>query len=212
MIKVNEELKKYIEENIIPLYDNNYIGDEKNRINYVISRSEDIIKENNLKVDYDILYTVIAYHDIRKDNTERDHELVSAKIMYYDKFLENYFSKKERLIIKEAIEDQRSNLGREPGNIYGKILSSASRNSSVEQCLLRSYKYGKKINPNATDEELFENSYNALLNKFGPEGYAKFYFKDETYDKFLEDIRKLLSDKEKFINTQKKYIFSLKDK
>lgn len=212
MIKVNYKLKKYIEENIFPLYENNYIGDEKDRIDYVISRSESIVKENNLKVDYDILYTVICYHDIRKDNRENNHELVSAKIMYDDNFLKSYFDEEERLLIKEAIEDQRSNLNSEPRNIYGKILSSASRNSSIEQCLERSYKYGKKLNPTASDTDLFEASYNALLNKFGPNGYAKFYFTDKVYEKFLEDIRQLLSDKQKFINAQKEYIKKLNSK
>ena len=76
----------------------------------------------------------------------------------------------------------------------------------MEQCLERSYKYGKKKNPKASDEEIFEGAYKALLDKFGENGYAKFYFKDSTYDKFLSDIRKLLSNKENFINTQREYI------
>ena len=211
-MKVNKNLQKYIEENIIPLYKNNYLGDNADRINYVISRSKNIIEENDLEINYDILYTAICYHDIRKDNIEKNHELVSAKIMYEDKFLKKYFSNNERIIIKEAIEDQRSNLKREPRNIYGKILSSASRNSSIEQCLERSYNYGKKKNPNLSDEELFESSYSALLSKFGPEGYAKFYFNDKTYEKFLIDIRDLLSDKAKFIEAQKKYVSSIENK
>lgn len=204
---IDNKLKKYIEENIFPLYENNFIGDGKDRIEYVINRSLSIIKENNLDVDYNILYTVISYHDIRKDNTEESHEIVSAKIMYEDNFLLNFFTGDQRIIIKEAIEDQRAQNKNEPRNIYGKILSSASRNSSVEQCLKRSYNYGKKKNPTATDEELFENSYKAIKDKFGEHGYAKFYFKDSTYEKFLKDIRELLKDKENFINTQKNYIF-----
>ena len=126
--------------------------------------------------------------------------------MFNDEFLKSFFSHEQRLLIKEAIEDQRASATQEPRSIYGKILSSASRNSSVEQCLKRSYYYGKKKNLNATDEEIFEESYKALLNKFGENGYAKFYFKDSTYEKFLLDIRKLLSNKENFINRQKEYI------
>ena len=211
-MKVNKELQEYIEQNIFPLYDNNFIGDGKDRINYVIKRSLDIIKENNLDINYNILYTAIGYHDIRTNNEEKNHELVSAEIMFQDDFLKNFFTEEERIIIKEAIEDQRAKNDNEPRNIYGKILSSASRNSSVEQCLERSYNYGKKKNPTLSDEELFEGAYNALLNKFGENGYAKFYFKDSTYEQFLKNIRKLLSNKETFIETQKKFINDLKDK
>lgn len=205
-MQINNNLKEYIEENIFPLYSNNYIGDGIERINYVIKRSEKIIRENDLKIDDNILYTAIAYHDIRKSNDEENHELISANIMFNDEFLKDFFKEKERIIIKEAIEDQRANTKKEPRNIYGKLLSSASRNSSVEQCLERSYKYGKKKNPNASDEEIFEGAYNALLNKFGKDGYAKFYFKDEVYENFLREIRELLSDKNKFIELQRKHV------
>ena len=209
-MEINNELKEYVEKNIFPLYENNYIGDGTDRINYVIKRSESIIKENNLKVDNDILYTAISYHDIRKNNDEKNHEIISGEIMFNDKFLKDYFSLEQRKTIKEAIEDQRAYSDKEPRNIYGKILSSASRNSTVEQCLKRSYIYGKKKNPDFSDEEIFAGAYEALLNKFGENGYAKFYFKDSTYERFLKEIRDLLSDRNRFFEIQKDYISKLK--
>lgn len=209
-MKIDKTLQNYIEENIFPLYNNNFIGDGIDRVKYVISRSEKILQENNLNIDNNILYTIISYHDLRKNNDEVNHELVSAEIMYNDNFLKSFFTEEERLLIKEAIEDQRANSKNEPRSIYGKILSSASRNSSVEQSLERSYYYGKKKDPNATDEELFERAYNALSKKFGENGYAKFYFKDSTYEQFLHDIRELLSDKDKFIDRQRNYILNKK--
>lgn len=205
-MEVNNELRKYIENNIFPLYENNYIGDGIDRVYYVIKRSEQIIEENDLNVDDNILFAVISYHDLRKNNDEKSHEKVSSEIMFNDEFLKDFFTEKQREIIKEAIEDQRANAETEPRNIYGKILSSASRNSSIEQTLKRSYIYGKKKNPNLSDEEIFEGAYEALLNKFGENGYAKFYFKDSTYEKFLKDIRDLLSNKEEFINAQRNFI------
>lgn len=205
-MEVNNELRKYIENNIYPLYENNYIGDGIDRVYYVIKRSEQIIEENDLNVDDNILFAVISYHDLRKNNDEKSHEKVSSEIMFNDEFLKDFFTEEQREIIKEAIEDQRANAENEPRNIYGKILSSASRNSSIEQTLKRSYIYGKKKNPNFSDEEIFEGAYEALLNKFGENGYAKFYFKDSTYEKFLKDIRSLLSNKEEFINMQRNYI------
>ncbi len=205
-MNVSKALKEYVESDIMPMYDDNYIGEGRDRVEYVIKRSEDIIRENDIEINYDMLYVVICYHDIRKDNKEKGHELDSANIMYEDVFLKNYFTDEERTVIKEAIEDQRANFDGEPRNIYGKLLSSASRNSSVEQCLERSYYYGKKIAPNATDNELYERAYEALSKKFGENGYAKFYFKDSVYERFLKEIRELLVDKDTFINKQREYI------
>ena len=87
-----------------------------------------------------------------------------------------------------------------------KILSSASRNCSVEQCFERSYIYGKNKNPELSDEQIYENAYDALNKKFGNNGYAKFYFKDTKYDNFITDIRYLLANKNRFIKAHKDYI------
>ena len=70
----------------------------------------------------------------------------------------------------------------------------------------RTYSYGKKHEPEASDKELYERSFEALNKKFGYNGYAKFYFKDEQYDNFLKDIRKLLENKENFCKVQERYI------
>ncbi len=203
---IDKKLREYIEKNILPLYDNNFIGDGRDRFFYVINRSREIVEKNDLNIDWNILYTAISYQDIKINNKEDGHELVSAEIMYKDEFLKTFFNDKERLLIKEAIEDQRAKLASEPRSVYGKILSSASRNSSVEQCLKRSYYYGKKKNPNATDEEIFEGAYEALRSKYGKNGKANFFFKDATYERFLRDIRKILTSKDIFIKKQREYM------
>ena len=132
--------------------------------------------------------------------------------MSKDENLKKFFSDEELKIIKEAIEDHRASADHEPRSIYGKIVSTADRNNTVEACLRRSYTYGKKNHPNFNDEELFEEAYKHLKMKFGENGYAKFFFKDEEYESFLKEIRELLSDKDLFINTQKTYINELKNK
>ena len=74
----------------------------------------------------------------------------------------------------------------------------------------RTYTYGKKLDPNATDEELFLRAYNVLVDKFGEDGYAKFYFRDSEYENFLKELRELLKDKEQYIQTQRQFILKLK--
>ena len=208
---VNHELRKYIEQNVFPEYQKNEPAHNLDHINYVISRSFKFAQTVS-DINYNIVYTVAAYHDIGHHIDPKKHEIESAKIMQKDEKLKRFFSKDELKIIKEAIEDHRASSDHEPRSIYGKIVSTADRNNTVESCLFRSYSYGKRLYPEYSDDELFNRAYEHLKSKFGENGYAKFFFKDEEYEKFLSEIRKLLSDKEKFIATQKAYIEGLKNK
>lgn len=97
---------------------------------------------------------------------------------------------------RNANNDHRASLDKEPRNIYGKIVSSADRNTTIDLILKRAYEYRIKHNPNASLDEIVEESRLHLINKFGKEGYAKgkMYFPDDEYDKFLEDMIVLTSD------------------
>ena len=209
-MQINRELQAYIENNIFPEYEKNEKGHGIDHIKYVIERSFQLVKENSLDVNPNMVYTIASYHDIGHHIDSKTHEIISADIMSKDKNLSRFFTEDELVTIKEAIEDHRASAKDDPRSIYGRIVSSADRNNKVEDCLRRTYTYGLKLNPNATDEELFLRSYDALVNKFGEKGYAKFYFKDTQYENFLKDLRELLKDKEKYIDTQREYIKKLK--
>lgn len=211
-MNVNKKLLEYIEKNVFPEYDKNEKGHSIDHIKYVIKRSFELVNENGLDVNLDMVYTIAAYHDIGHHIDSKTHEIVSADIMIKDKNLKQFFTEEERQIIKEAIEDHRASAKDDPRSIYGRIVSSADRNNKVEDCLRRTYTYGKKLKPDATDEELFLRAYDVLVNKFGEGGYAKFYFKDKQYEEFLKELRELLSDKDNYIETQRKYIEQLKQK
>lgn len=209
--KVNKNLKKYIEDNVLPEYQKNEPAHNLDHIKYVVRRSFRFA-QTIPNIDYDIVYTVAAYHDIGHHIDPKRHEIISAEIMQKDKGLKDFFSEEELKTIKEAIEDHRASSDHEPRSIYGKIVSTADRNNTIESCLERSYFYGKNLCPECTDDELFNRAYEHLKLKFGEKGYAKFFFKDEEYEKFLADIRKLLSNKEKFIDTQRAHIENIKSK
>ena len=209
-IYVNSELKKYIEENIFPEYSKNEPAHALGHIQYVIDRSFELVAQNDLDVNLDMVYTIAAYHDIGHHIDSKNHEIISADIMSKDENLKQFFTDEELIVIKDAIEDHRASSKEDPRSIYGKIVSSADRNNTVEACLRRTYTYGKRLDPNATDEELFLRAYDVLTKKFGEGGYAKFYFKDRVYEEFLKELRELLSDKENYIETQREYIKKLK--
>ena len=174
-MEINNKLKEYIENNIFPMYNKNDQGHNLDHIRYVISRSFKFA-DTIPGINYGIVYTVASYHDVGHHVNPKKHELVSAKIVYDDDKLKEFFNDEEIMIIKEAIEDHRASSSHEPRSIYGKIVSSADRNNTVEVCLRRSYSYNKKLHPEYNDEQIFEDCHHHLNSKFGENGYANFFF------------------------------------
>ena len=196
---INEDLKKYIEENIFKENDKNDIGHNMEHVSYVIDRSLRFAKEVD-DININMVYVVAAYHDIGHHIDAKNHEVVSSIIFLKDLEMRQYFSVDEIKIISEAILDHRASNDYEPRSIYGKIVSSADRNTSIDEPLKRTYQYTLKHCPGLSIDEIIDRAYNHLSEKYGQEGYAKekMYFKDVEYETFLNDLASLLKDKEKF--------------
>ena len=198
--KINKQLKTYIEENIFPQYKYNDRGHNLDHIKYVIDRS--IKFASNIKdINYDMVYTIASYHDIGHYIDAKNHEKVSADIFLNDDKMKEFFNDEERKIISEAISDHRASLQSEPRSIYGKIISSADRNTSIDDILKRTYAYRIKHNSKDSINEIIEESRLHITNKFGKKGYAKekIYFEDKDYTNYLEELSNLIINKEKFV-------------
>lgn len=199
---MNNALIEYIEKHVFPLYSRNEEGHGINHIKTVIRRSLELSKD--LDVDEDIVYTVAAYHDLGHFVDRKTHEIISAQMFMEDEKVKEFFTEKERVIIKEAIEDHRASSDHEPRSIYGKIVSSADRTiENVENSIRRAYSYGLKNYPEISYEERVERVYNHLKEKYGENGYAKNYIVDKEYEESIKKFREALSNKEEFINKVK---------
>lgn len=199
---LNNELKMYIENNIFPKYERNEKGHQIDHINYVINRCFELCKNK----DINMLYTIAAYHDIGHYIDSKNHERISAQIMYEDKNLRNFFDEQQLKIMKEAIEDHRASLDREPRSIYGKLISSADRNIDVDESLRRIYFYSSEHFSELSEEETIEEGYNHTLKKFGNDGYANFFLEDKNYEDYLKELRDLLNNKNEFVLRLRKII------
>ena len=197
--KINEELKEYIEKNIFPKYMQNDLGHNLDHIKYVIERSLKFASTLN-NINYNMVYTIASYHDIGHHIDAKNHEKVSSEILLNDTNLKNFFNDDQIKIMADAVYDHRASLEGEPRSIYGKIVSSADRNTRIDIILKRTYEYCIKHNPEYNLEEIIEESRIHILDKFGKKGYAteKVYFDDAEYKAFLEEIATLVIDKEKF--------------
>lgn len=198
-MEVNKNLKKYIEKNIFPIYEKNDLGHNLEHIKYVIERSLSFAKMVE-DINYDMVYVIAAHHDLGHHIDADNHEKVSAELLLEDNQLKEFFTIEQIKTMADAVYDHRASLEGEPRSIYGKIVSSADRNTLVDVPLKRTYAYRVKHNPTATLEEIIEESRQHLIKKFGKKGYAseKMYFEDKEYKKFLEDIQTLVMNKEQF--------------
>ena len=202
VIKMNEKLIEYIENNILPEYSKNESGHGIEHINYVINRCLKFAEQFD-NIDLNVLYAIACFHDIAHYIDKNNHEILSAQIFYNNEDMKEFFSDEERLVIKEAIEDHRASASHQPRSDYGKIISSADRSTSVEEFLTRTHSYTLKHYPNLSVEKIIERGYQHTKDKYGSDGYAKSYVYDIEYDNFLSQINELLSDVTKFKNVYK---------
>lgn len=198
-MQLNKKLQYYIDKNVFPSYQKNDLGHNLDHIKYVIDRSLKFASTID-DINYDMVYTIAAYHDIGHYIDAKNHEKVSAEMLLADEFLKKFFTEDEIKIMSEAVYDHRASLEGEPRSIYGKIVSSADRNTLVDIPLKRTYAYRVEHNPNDTLDKIIEESRQHIIDKFGKKGYAteKMYFEDLDYKKFLEEISILANNKEEF--------------
>lgn len=196
---IRKEIKEYIEKEIFEEYKLNEKGHGINHIKYVIRRSLQFA-ETIENIDYEMVYVIAAYHDIAHHIDAKKHEIISAQILFEDKKLKEFFSKEQIIVMKEAVEDHRASKDTEPRTIYGRIVSSADRNTDVEFTLKRCYSYRTSHSPELNQDQMIEVCREFLIEKFGINGYArnKMYFEDKEYNKYLNDITELALDKENF--------------
>ena len=198
--KIEEEIN-YVEEKVLPLYDTNIGGHGRDHILTVILRSFEIKKEFNLQLKDKLILIIAAYHDIGYKKDPDNHEQVSSEMFLEDKEIQKFLETDEIKIVAEAIVDHRASLEYEARSEYGKLVSSADRETSVENMLKRSFLYqaDKHAAENPTIEQVIEFSFKKLTKKFGKDGYAKMYFPDKKYTSYLKEMQELLENKEKFI-------------
>ena len=198
---INKQLKQYIETQVLPVYENNEQGHGIKHIEYVVRRSLEFAKQVE-GVNLDMVYTIASYHDIGHHIDAKNHEKVSADIFADDENMYYFFTDDEINTIYEAIQDHRASGDSEPRSIYGKIVSSADRRTDINNVMTTMYTYGLKNSPEQTLQENIEDAYNHICRKFAYGGYAisKMYFKDEEFDKMVEQAEYFKNHKDEFIN------------
>ena len=195
---VNKELKAYIAANIFPQYDLNDQAHGIVHILEVIRRTFALNDTFKLGLDDNIMYAIAAYHDLGKYEDHTIHEKIAARRFMADEEMKKFFTDEERQVISEAIEDHRSAKEDNPRSTYGKLISSADRNTTIEIVFIRSFFVAKERMPEMNIEEYLDYTIKRLSKKYDEENPENMFYEDETYKVFISDMRKLLKKEEEF--------------
>ena len=195
---VNQELKDYIKKNIFPEYEKNDGGHNIVHILEVIRRTFALNDTFKLGLDDNMMFAMAACHDWGKYIDSDNHPFIAAKNFMNDEFMEKFFDEDERKTIKEAIEDHKSSKEDDPRSVYGKLISSADRNTRIEIVFIRSFFVSHERMPNDEIEGYLDYTIKRLSKRYSLENPENMFFEDRTYKEFLQDMRALLKKEEEF--------------
>lgn len=217
---VSPELVECVKTNIFPRYDSAN-GHGLDHIQNVIRRSLNFAKRindgeikttakdfQNLpeeladgKVNYDIAFAVAAFHDLGREKNNKLHHLISAAWFLDDEFMEEHFSRDELRVAADAIMDHRASNKLEPATIYGKIVSSADRDTDCYDIMRRAYAYNRHLYPERPEEKTREYCYNKICEKFAnPDAYGakKMFFENPEFDAMIKEFQRMCASREIF--------------
>ncbi len=196
---VNIELMAFVEQQILPRYNN--FGKS-----HGIYHAQRVIK-NALQLaritgaDVDMVYVIAAYHDLGMEGPRAIHHITSGKILQADARLKKWFSPEQIRIMKEAVEDHRASSSRAPRSIYGKIIAEADRDLDPQIVFERAILFGLENYPQLNEEAQWQRFHKHMLEKYSRTGYLHLWIPNSLNAKGLEIIRKTIDNPVSLKNT-----------
>ena len=192
-----EEIRDFIEREIVPRYDAFDAGHNRDHVHTVISQALSLAQYYP-EVDACILLTAAAYHDLGLAGGREHHHTDSARIVREDERLRQWFSEDEINTIADAAEDHRASSDHEPRTIYGRIVAEADRIIDSETIVRRALQYGLKHNPELDHEGQYERLLDHMYEKYDYGGYLQLWIPQGDNAKRLDEFRQILADKNAF--------------
>ncbi|MFR2732723.1 HD domain-containing protein [Hoylesella buccalis] len=192
---VNLDLMAFIEQNILPKYNEFGLSHGLGHVQHVIKGSLELAKR--MGADVNMAYTVAAYHDIGMSGPRAIHHITGGKILAADARLKRWFSPEQIRIMREAVEDHRASASHSPRSIYGKIVAEADRDLDPEHVFRRAVQFGLENEPGKNLEEQWHRFLAHLQEKYSNTGYIKLWIPNSPNEKHLKAIRSIIEDPDK---------------
>ncbi len=203
---VNQELKKYIEQNIIPLYDQFDSAHQRDHVQSVIQQSMALSEQ--MEVSVDMVYAIAAYHDIGLCQGREHHHEVSAQMLMEDDHLRKWFTDSQLQIMADAVEGHRASSNHAPRTLYGRIVAEADRFIDPDTIIRRTVQYGLEHYPELDKEGHYERTLQHLHEKYGRNGYLHLWFEHSPNAERLEKLRTMMDDEDVLRQKFEKYYHS----
>ena len=191
------DIKDFIEREIIPRYDNFDAGHGRDHAQTVISQAMSLAQYYP-EVNQCILLVAAAYHDLGLAFGRDEHHTHSARIVREDERLRQWFNEDEINTIADAAEDHRASSGHAPRTIYGRIVAEADRIIDSETIIRRALQYGRKHQPGLDREGQYKRLMEHMREKYDYNGYLKLWVPHGDNARHLEDFRQLLANETAF--------------
>ncbi len=192
-----EEIRDFIEREIVPRYDAFDAGHSRDHVHTVMSQAMELATHYP-EVDRCILLIAAAYHDLGLVNGREHHHTDSARIVREDKRLHQWFSDEEINLIADAAEDHRASSDHEPRTIYGRIVAEADRIIDGETIVRRTLQYGMKHEPGLDREGQYRRLMEHMREKYDYGGYLKLWIPYGSNATRLEEFRRTLANETAF--------------
>lgn len=192
-----EEIREYIEREIIPRYNNFDPGHGIDHVRTVISQAMQLAGFYP-EVDRCLLLVAAAYHDLGLAFGRELHHRHSANIVREDERLRQWFSEEEINIIADAAEDHRASSDHEPRTIYGRIVAEADRIIDGNTIVRRAVQYGVSHEPGLDREGQYRRLLEHMREKYDYGGYLKLWIPESANACRLEEFRQTLHDEARF--------------
>lgn len=189
---MNQNLKEYVESEIIPRYS---AFDKAHREDHARSVISEALRLSAFyDVDEDIVYAAAAFHDTGLVEGREIHHLASGKIIREDPRLPEWFTPDQIEMIAQAAEDHRASGTSSPRSIYGKIIAEADRDIIPLKILRRTVQFGMEHYPQLDREAHWRRFLEHLHEKYYYGGYLKLYIPESRNAVSLEELRRMIGD------------------
>lgn len=189
---MNQNLKEYVESEIIPRYS---AFDKAHREDHVRSVISEALRLSTFyDVDEDMVYAAAAFHDTGLVEGREIHHLASGKIIREDPRLPEWFTPDQIEMIAQAAEDHRASGTSSPRSIYGEIIAEADRDIIPLKILRRTVQFGMEHYPQLDREAHWRRFLEHLHEKYYYGGYLKLYIPESRNAVSLEELRRMIGD------------------
>lgn len=191
---IREELKAYIEREILSRYDGFDAAHRRDHADVVVSRSVELAE--GLGADVEMAYVIAAYHDTGLAVGREVHHTESKRILLEDSALRRWFAEEDIATMGDAVEDHRASSKQPPRTIYGRIVAEADRLIEPRTILRRTVQFTITHHPDLDKEEGYARLVEHMREKYDYGGYLRLWIEESDNAQRLEELRRIIADKE----------------